>query len=92
VKAVILSTVALLMFVSIGSADVFITSDGTGTYVGGLPGFAPGGAYISGTPTITKDGLYVDGMSQKKYSHKKWQKLRNSQIFKLSSSLKTQSN
>ena len=91
VKIAILSIIAVLMFVPIALADVFVTSDGTGTYVGGLPGLTPNGAYIGGTPTITIDGFYVDGTPKKKYRPKKWQQFKATPSFKLSSSLKTNS-
>lgn len=90
-KIVVLSIVAVFMFASIAGAGVFVTSDGTGTYVGGLPGFYPGGTYKNGTPTVTADGFYVDGTSKKKYRTKKWQKIRDLKSFQLSSSLKTHS-
>jgi len=91
VRIIMLSMMAALMLTPIALADVFVTSDGTGTYVGGLPSFYPNGSYVSGTPTITIDGFYVDGTPKKKYKHKKWQQLRATQIFKLSSSQKTNS-
>jgi len=79
------------MCVSTALADVFVTSDGTGTYVGGLSNITANGAYIGNTPTISADGFYVDGTPKKKYRYKKWQKLKTSSLFKLSSSLKTNS-
>ena len=90
-KLILLPVTAFLMFTSIASADVFISSDGTGTYVGGLPGFASNGAYLSGTPTVTKDGYYTDGTAKKKYRHKKWQHLRSAGFIKRLSSLKSHS-
>jgi len=90
-KIVVLSMVMVFMLASIAGADVFVTSDGTGTYVGGLPSFYPGGTYTGGTPTVTTDGFYIDGTSKKKYQARKWQKIRDSRSFKLSSSLKTYS-
>ena len=53
-------------------SDVFITQDGTGTYVGGLPNLSANGAYVGKTPTLTKDGFYVDGTPNKKYAYKKF--------------------
>ena len=90
-RVIMLSVIPVLMLASIALADVYITSDGTGTYVGGLPGFTPNGAYIGSTPTITTDGFYVDGTPKKKYRYKKWQQFKATPLFKLSSSLKTNS-
>jgi hypothetical protein len=90
-KAVILVGIALLMFVPIALADIYITSDGTGTYVGGLPNLIPNGAYINSVPTITKDGYYVDGTRKSKYEHRKWNEIKSADSFKLLSSLKTHS-
>jgi len=90
-KIVALSIVAVYLFASIASADVFVTSDGTGTYVGGLPGFYPGGTNTNGTPTITTDGFYFDGTSKKKHGAKKWQKILALKSYKLLSSQKTYS-
>jgi len=90
-KTVALLVITILMFSSVALADVFITSDGTGTYVGGLQGFTPNGAYIGSTPTITADGFYVDGIPKKKYMNKKWLKFKTTPVFKLSSSLETNS-
>ena len=89
VKVILLLIAAALMVTSTALADVFVTSDGTGTYVGGLSILTPNGAHIGGTPTITADGFYVDGTPKKRYQHKKWQQLKKSQSFKLLSSLKT---
>jgi len=91
VKLAILLIIAVLMYPSTVLAEVFVTSDGTGTYVGGLPGLTPNGVYIGGTPTITIDGFYVDGTPKKKYRHKRWQQFKATPLFKLSSSLKTNS-
>ena len=88
-KVIVLLTIAVLMFASTALADVFVTSDGSGTYVGGLSILTPNGAYIGSTPTITTDGFYVDGTPKKQYKHKKWQQFKASPLFKLSSSLKT---
>ena len=89
-KVFYLSMIAVLMLAPTALAETFITSDGTGTYVGGLAVFNPNGAYVSNTPAITVDGYYVDGTPKKKYRQKKWTKLRE-HSFKLSSSLKTHS-
>jgi len=72
-------------------ADTYISSDGTGTYIGGLTHHNPNGAYVRAAPSVTKDGYYVDGTPKKKYRQKKWQQLKTSQSFKLLSSLKTHS-
>jgi len=90
-KTAALLVITILMFSPVALADVFITSDGTGTYVGGLLNLTPNGAYVDGTPTITIDGFYVDGTSKKKYRPKKWQQFKAAPLFKLSSSLKTNS-
>jgi len=90
-KTVALLVITILMFSSVALADVFITSDGTGTYVGGLKELTPNGAYVGSTPTITTDGFYVDGVPKKKYRRKKWQQFKATPLFKLSSSSKTNS-
>jgi len=91
VKVTVLFIIAALMCASTAHAEVFVTSDGSGTYVGGLSNLTANGAYIGSTPTVTADGFYVDGIPKKKYRHKKWQKLKTSSLFKISSSVKTKS-
>ena len=88
-KVVILSMMAVLMFVTMALADVFVTSDGTGTYVGGLMSSNPNGVYIGGTPTVTTNGFYVDGTSKKQFRNKKWQQFKVARAFKSTIPLKT---
>ena len=88
-KAVILSMMAVLMFAPMVLADVFVTSDGTGTYVGGLMSSNPNGVYISGTPTVTTNGFYVDGTSKKQFRNKKWQQFKVARAFKPAIPFKT---
>jgi len=73
-KVIVLIVFALvaLMFTPLAFSDVFIATDGTGTYIGGLPNLAPNGAYVGGTPTLTPDGIYVDGIPKKKNIFKNW--------------------
>jgi len=86
VSRIIIFTAAALMFVSAASADVFVTSDGTGTYVGGLISLNSEGGYIEGTPAIAPDGSYVDGTPKKEFKSKKWQSLKKDQTLTLASS------
>lgn len=90
-KVAILLVMAVLMVAPMALAEVFVTSDGTGTYVGGLKSSNPNGVYIGGTPTLSANGFYVDGTSKKKYRNQKWQRFKTAHVFKLTSSLKTHS-
>ncbi len=72
----IITVSAVLVITPLAFADAFLSPDGTGTYVGGLPKLAPHGTYVGGTPTITPYGFYVDGIPKKKNALKKWQQKR----------------
>jgi len=73
-KLIVFNAVVLiaLLITPLAFSDVFISRDGTGTYVGGLPNLMPNGTYVGGTPTLTPDGIYVDGTPKKSIAFKKW--------------------
>jgi len=91
VKVAVLLITAVLMCPSTSIAEVFVTSDGSGTYVGGLMVSTPNGAYIGNTPTMSANGFYVDGIPKKKYRQKKWLQFKTNPQFKLSASVKAKS-
>ena len=62
---------AALMFAKNAFSEVYLSPDGTGTYVGGLPDLMPNGAYVGGTPAVTSNDVYVDGKTIKKNTYKK---------------------